>query len=189
MNDADNKADEVIIRELVKAEEEAAMASFRTGHFRERLEETLRAADGPPSRQPLLRSVPRPVWVSAAALMLATGALLSLWLFRPPASDGSLTVASFLRQLPLMQAIEKAPSQIAEFSSLPGSILEKKIIAALSGPDAQPGVAPTGGRNGAFMTINPETRPMGLEELYNILIVNKSVERVLTDASQKTKEG
>jgi hypothetical protein len=188
MNDTDKKADEVIIRELVKAEEEAALARFRANRFQERLNEKLGTADAQPTLPSFFHAIPRPVWISATALLLVAGTLLSLRPFKAPASNGTMTVASFLRQLPGMQVIEKTP-QISEFSFPPGSALGEEINAALSGPNAQPGAVPTLGRNSAFITIDPKIKPMGLEELYNILIVNKSVEHVLLDASQKTKEG
>jgi hypothetical protein len=188
MNDADKKAAEVVIRYLIKAEEEAALGRFRTSRFPERLGENLRTRGTQPGRPAFFPAISRPIWISAAALLLVAGTLLSLRPFKAPASNGTMTVASFLRQLPGMQVIEKTP-QISEFSFPPGSALGEEINAALSGPNAQPGAVPTLGRDSAFIMIDPKIKPMGLEELYNILIVNKSVERVLLDASQKTKEG
>jgi hypothetical protein len=187
MNDEEGNKDEVLVRQIVEAEAKAALARFRAGRFQERLNEKLGTADAQPARPSFFRAVPRPIWISAAALVLVGAALLGLRLPRAPASNGAMTVASFLRRLPLMQAMEKTP-QISEFSALPGSPLGEKIHAALSRPNAQPG-ASNGLRSRAFKSINLDTKPMDLEELYDILIGKKSVERVLTDAALKTKEG
>jgi hypothetical protein len=189
MGKPERKTEDDAIRELIEAEEKPALDRFRASHFEERLEQRIKSASGPARRPSLSRAIPRPVWVLLAALILLGGALLTFRFRRTPASDGRAAVEAALRQLPGMQAIEKEPRPVSDLSSPPTSLLEKGIIAALSSPNVQSGAAPIPRRNRGFVAINPRREPLDLEELYNILVVNKSVERVLTLISQKSKEG
>lgn len=188
MSKDDGKKDDVTIGELVRAEEEAALARLRASGFRERLDERIRSSAAPASRSSLFRGVPRAVWVSAAALATVGGALFMLRLLRTPAPDGRATVEDFLLRLPGIQGIENrlpAPSDVA----MPMSSFDRAISDVLSSPAAGPGRVRAVREGRGFSSIDPLAKPLGLQELYEILVANKSVERVLNAISQKTKEG
>jgi hypothetical protein len=188
MSRRDKKNEEETIKDLIEAEAEAALAQFRASKFKELLEKRIQLASTAPSRSSFFRLIPRPVWVSMAVLFLF-GALLTYRFLRAPEPKASLTVENFLRQLPGMQAIEKEPRQVYHLISRPTSYLENGFAVVISNPHAQSGGAIIPRPDHGFLAINLKTEPMHLEELYGILIINKSVERVLTVISHKTKEG
>jgi hypothetical protein len=177
-----------IIEELIDAEEKVALAKFRSGRFLERLEERIESAAPPAVRPYLFRGVPRAVWVSAATLAIVGGALFMLRLLRTPAPGGSAVVESYLRRLPGIQAIETRPRAFSE-TPLPMSSFDRAISDVLSSPAAGPGRVRAVREGRGFSSIDPLAKPLGLQELYEILVANKSVERVLAGISQKTKEG
>lgn len=121
-------------------------------------------------------------------IILGVAAIILLRL-RAPAPDDRAAVEALLRQLPGLRAVENQVRVVSDLSSLPMSPLEKGIAGIFSNPNASSGATPLPGHNQGFSAINPKKVPMDLQKLYNILIMNKSVERVLTAVSQKTKEG
>jgi len=189
MTDVDEKKDVETFRELVEAEESKALAEFRASHFRERLEDRISSAAASSPRPSLFQVIPRPVWVSSAMLIILGVAAIILLHLRAPAPDDRAAVEALLRQLPGLYAVENQVRVVPDLSSLPLSPLEKGIASILSNPSASSGATPLPGQNQGFSTINPKKVPMDLQKLYNILIMDKSVERVLTAVSQKTKEG
>jgi hypothetical protein len=142
-------------------------------------------------RRPLtarLRPALRPVWVSLAALILLGAAAVWLIRPRPHTNRGGPAAAAFLRGLPGLQAIESAPSLPAGGSLLPASPLERNISSVLSVSRAKAD-AMRPGRSRGFSAIDPESEPLGIQRIYEILVIERSVERVLSDISAKTKEG
>ncbi len=188
MTRADKKNEEETIKELIEAETESGLTQFRASEFRTRLQKRIPSASTTPFRSSFFRLIPRPVWVSMAVLFLF-GALLTYRFLRAPEPKASLTVENFLRQLPGMQAIEKEPRQLYDLVSRPTSYFENGFAVVISNPHAQSSGEIIPRPDHGFLAINLKTEPMHLEELYGILILNKSVERVLTAISHKTKEG
>lgn len=190
MSEPDRKTDEDAIRKLIEAQIEAALARFRTGHFRERLAQRIQVAATPTSHTPLLRVVLRPVWVLMASVVLLGGAFFVLRFLRTPAPAACPTIENFLRQLPAMQAIEDRPRTVPGSESLSPSLLEKQVATALASaapssrmpPKSEPG-------SPSLSRVRRQAKPLGLQELYDILITNRTVERVLYASFQKTKEG
>ena len=188
MANVDEKNDEDTIKGLVEAEEKAALARFRSSHFEEPLKKRIQSAVTPsrPSPSP---AVPRPVWVSIAVLILLGGVLLLHRLFRAPAPDASLTIENFLRQLPGMQAIENRRATPPGASSVTVTSLDEVLAAFMANPQIPMSSSPNLRRHQGFSSINPKAERMDLRDIYDILIMNKSVQRVLTAVSRKTKEG
>ena len=189
MSDVDEKKDVEAFRELVEAEENKALAEFRTSHFRERLEDRISSPAALPPRPSLFQVIPRPVWVSLAILIILGVAAIILLQLRAPAPDDRAAVEALLRQLPGLHAVENQVRVVSDLRSLPMSPLEKGIARIFSNPNASSGEIPLPGQNQDFSAINPKKVPMDLQKLYYILVMDKSVERVLTAVSQKTKEG
>jgi len=189
MSDADEKKDVEAFRELVEAEESKALAEFRAGHFRERLEDRISSAAGSSPRPSLFQVIPRPVWVSLAILIVLGATAIILWRSRAPAREDRAAVEALLRQLPGLHAVENQVRVVSDLRPLPMSPLEKGIASIFSNPNASSGVTPLPGQNQGFSAINLKKVPMDLQKLYNILIMDRSVEHVLTAVSQKTKEG
>jgi len=189
MTDVDEKKVVENFRELVEAEESRALAKFRASHFRERLEDRISSAAASSPRPSLFQVIPRPVWVSSAMLIILGVAAIILLHLRAPAPDDRAAVEALLRQLPGLHAVENQVRMDSDLSLLPLSPLEKGIANIFSKPNASFWATPLPGQNQGFSAINPKKLPMDLQKLYNILIMEKSVERVLTAVCQKTKEG
>jgi hypothetical protein len=190
MREPEIKRDENAIRELIEVQEKEALARFRAGHFRERLEKRIQQTGAQTSRPSLLQAFPSPVWVSLALLALLGGALLTQrFLLRAPVPVARLSIEHFLRQLPGMQAIEKQPRELSGPKALPPSFLEKLIADALTSPAHSAKVTP---KPSPYRHVSPNSKPAGpqsLRQIYDILLIDKAVERVLTELYEKTKEG
>jgi hypothetical protein len=190
MGETDGKHNEDAMEELIEAQLEAALARFRASHFRERLERRIQPAVTPTSHTSLLRAVPRPVWVLTAFVILLGGSFLVDRFLRTPAPGASPTIETFLRQLPGMQAIENRPRPVSGPETLPPSLLEKQVASALASAAPPTRMPPESEPCGTPLSlIRRQAKPLALQELYDILILDRSVERVLTSIFQKTKEG
>ncbi len=176
------------IREIVEADEQRALDRFRSRRFDERLKKSLADPAANPPRPEGFRPVLWPALVSLAVLIVMAAA--AFWLLRPRAraGHGGAVVEAFLHGLPGLQAIEHPAPSRRVVSAAPGSPLERNIAAVISVPIAT-STLPGSPRDREFSAIKPGSEPLGLERVYEILIIDKSVERVLTDLSPKTKEG
>jgi hypothetical protein len=188
MTGRDRNDDADTIKEIVEAEERRALDRFRSNRFGERLKKSLADQAARPFRPEGFRSVLRPALVSLAILIVMAAA--AVWLLRPRtrAITGGAAIEAFLHGLPGLQAIENPPRPLSVVSPVPGSPLEKSIATVLSGP-SESSASPGSSRSREFSAIKPGSEPLGLERVYEILVIDKSVERVLTDISLKTKEG
>jgi len=166
------------IEDLIAAEEKEALARFRAGDFRAHIENKLKSA-ADQKRPPFhSRLVIQPVWAGAAVLIILGTAILPRILNQRPRPDFAPAVENVLRLMPGFQAIEGFVRLPSEMRASPASSWEKTIADALS--RASPGVSPNQGRTPEPRTGQlPGTRPLGLEELYRLLFMEKSVERVL----------
>lgn len=189
MADLDQKNDGDMISELIAAEEKDALARFRASRFEDRLRNRIKMDRAQPSRPSALRAALRPVWISAAVLVVLGSAALIFLRSRPPAPARVMSVENVLRLLPGIQAIEKQKPGGLDIAPLSGSPLDQSIAAVLSSrirPDAG---SPALDRHPAPPSFDPARKPLDLQELYDLLIMNKSIERVLTLVSPKPKEG
>lgn len=188
MTGRDRNGDADTIREVVEADERRALDRFRSSRFDERLKKSLADPAARPLRPEGFRPALRPVWVSLAILIaMAAGAV---WLLRPRtrAINGGTVVEAFLHGLPGLQAIEHPAPSMGSVSPAPGSPLERNIAAVISVPIGSP-TSPVSPRSREFSAIKPGSEPLGLKRIYEILIIDRSVERVLADIWLKAKEG
>lgn len=193
------------VRELIEAEEREALARFRDSRFGDRLKARLDNHEVPAIRPAPPGPAFRPVWVSLAVLVAIAAA--AIWLLRPlsrPPLSGPLAVAAALHRSPGLRAIESGDvesgdvpqgdtlrqARVSPWGTSPrgatplendiASVLSRaaRISAATPRPE-QPVLAP----------LEPLRPPLGLRKVYEILVIDRSVERVLSNISQKTKEG
>jgi len=176
------------IRELVEAEESQALARFRDTGFGERLKRRLTEPTVTPPLSGRLRPAWRAAWVSLAVLIVL-GAT-AVWLSRSGTRsiDSGPAVAAHFRGLPGLQAIEFPAPASAGVSALPASPLEKNISSVLSVSKGTGGT-PIPGSSRGFSAIDPASERLGLQRFYEILVIDRSIERVLSDISPKIKEG
>src|SRR5512135_1461202 len=97
------------IREMIDAEERAAVARFRDSRFGERLKARLGERRTVSARPAAFGPAFRPVWVSLAVLAIAAAA--ALWLLQPFSRPlpGRLAIAAALHRSPGLYAIENPP--------------------------------------------------------------------------------
>jgi hypothetical protein len=182
------KSDADAIREIVESEKERMLARFRSSRFGERLNRNLAEPSGSPHLPARVRPVLRPVWVALAGLIIMAASAAWFLLPRTRAARGRPVIEALFHGLPGLQAIENPPPPLSPVSLATGSPLEKNIASVLSGPAAMK--SPQGPeRTGRLSAVETSSEPLGLERVYEILVIDRSVERVLADISPKTKEG
>lgn len=178
------------IKETIEAEEDGALTKFRSSRFGERLQRRIadQAATSPVAAG--YHSALRPVWVSLAVLVILAAAAVWLLRARQQTIPGAAPVEAALHGLPGLEAIENPPRPLPRASSPTASPFEMDVTSVLSFSRGT-GRAPTPGsaRDRGFSAIDPASEPLGLRRVYEILVIDRSVERVLSDISTKTKEG
>ena len=170
-----DRPDETIDR-LIAAETESALAKFRAGDFNARVQRRIEArTPAPVKRSAFLGIIPKPAWIAAATAVVVLAAAAVL--FFSPVKERKPLMASAIEQLILhAPAAENAgipPVQKPGESSPTLSPMESTIVRAL-----------LAGKAGASRQRMPEARvlripSLSLEEKVKILLIDKSVERVL----------
>jgi hypothetical protein len=179
------------IERLIADEEAAALAEFRTQDFPALVQRRIakEARDGRKHRASFFGRLLRPgIAAAAAALVCAVVVFLVL----PRGSSSNETAAMIQRALlgmPGLQPLDRpaaADSEAAGDSGGASSFSFAAVLAAAhgeitAGERGRAGSSPPGGEGRA-----PR---LSLQEKYEILIIEKSVERVLTQLANKFKEG
>jgi hypothetical protein len=168
-----------LIDNLIAAEEKEALARFRAGDFRSRIENRLISAADQKHPPFYSRLIIRPAWAGAAVVIILGTAVLFRIVHQKPQPLFAPTVENALRLMPGFRAIEGSPPLSPEMRVATASSWEKTIGDALSRRSAGVSLNRSG-------TPEPRTggisgsRPLGLAEIYRMLFMEKSVERVLS---------
>ncbi|GEM_PF-5146480 len=189
MTDGENRNDSELIERLIAAEEEEALARFRESRFEERLRERVSVARTKPSAFQRPRASFRFAWVCAVSLVALSCLALLIVRGRHPAERTLEAVEENFRLLPGIQALERHRADRSVPASSPHSPLENVIAEALMSLIA----AARGSSPGLEGTI-PVSSEIGrksknLQVLYDLLVTERSVERVLMAIHEKSKEG
>ena len=164
---------------LIRSEEDAALARFRSEDFESKVRRRIAAASPGENDRPIGRIFTRPVWIAAAAgiLLIAVGIAV---LHRPaPRPDLARSIEGILRLAPGIEALEAGlwagGGETETVSAAPDA---RNLAALLIG-----GMSSAAARSAAAGADVPrksrEARPLSLEEMYRIVSVDKSIERVL----------
>lgn len=171
------------IERLIADEEAAAMARFRQGDFRSRLERAVAAEEAPVPTKPNARRIPSWAW-TAAALFVAAGILAYVAVpKRGPSGGASEAARAMVLRLPGLDGLDEW-ARNAALEPAPASPAAGGFAAALAGMKTR---ARPAGEAAAAERIRPSR--LGLEKLMEILIRDRAVEKVLSLASPKFKEG
>jgi hypothetical protein len=179
MNKRSAGIEKTSVESLIESEEKAGLARFRSGDFeadvRKRIEATAtRKGDIPAARQ-----LPRPAWLVVAGCVLAAGLALVFLLPTSPRPDIARTIEKALAQGTEIQALWDVTSKQAQAGDELAPLPNKTIMTAVTyliqnaSLEKNPASAPSPAGS------KPAVRPLGLEGIYKILIIDKSVERVL----------
>ncbi len=163
---------------LIRAEEEASLARFRAGDFEAEVRKRVEAADGSKTES-RPRGLRRPAWALAGAaagvLIVAAGLLLLRSPDGPSAMvrsiEQSLTGAPGIEALAADRSVGRDASE-----SAPGESDAVHLAAAL----ASGRTGGTGSTESRRTAPRPDARPLSLEEIYKIVMVDKSIERALS---------
>jgi hypothetical protein len=176
---------------LIAGEESAALAEFRTRDFpalvQRRIAEEARA--GQRRRTSFSGRLLRPAAIAAAAVLIC---VVVAFLALPRGSSSNETATMIQRALlgmPGLRSLERATAAKPEAASVSGGAASFSFAAVLAaarneiaaGERVRTGSSAPGGELRA-----PR---LSLREQYEILIIEKSVERVLTQLANKFKEG
>jgi hypothetical protein len=163
---------------LIRAEESAALARFRAGDFEADVRKRIAGAPRVERERPFGRILARPAWIAIAAgiLLIAVG----LALFRRPAPKPDLarSIEDILRLAPEIDTLEAGFSAGGRAPEATAVAPEADNLAALIARSRSFGEARSSGR-GESVPRKREIRPLSLEEIYRIVSVDKSIERVL----------
>jgi len=164
------------IQRLIAEEENTALAKFRACDFeanvRKRIAEIPARKSGPSFRQIL----PIPAWVAIAVGLLFTGLVVVFLSQKTPRSNMAHTIEAVLGQTDgfLAKRYDAAERRQpgGEVVSAADNFLTDVLRNASSARNpASPLPAPAK---------TPRVKPLRLEEIYRILFIDKSIERVLT---------
>jgi hypothetical protein len=169
-----------VIEQVIAAETERALARFRTKDFAADVQKRIAAGSPPKKRRfRILGAVPRPVWIAFAVAIVAGAGLLLLSPGRKQRPQMASTIERLLLHLPDWDKAE-SPSDLPRddeagvFSPMQTAIVQALLAGRKSAAATPP----------AFQEAKPAGEvkrlpPLGLEEMYKILFIDKSVERVL----------
>lgn len=167
------------LESLIGAEADAALARFRSGDFEADIRKRIEKA---PRTKPQPRYVPiliRPVWAAIAASLFVIALGFALFYRPAPRADLARSIEKMLRLAPGIETLEagfSAPDRTPRaVSDVPDAIHLAAVIAG----SANPSPAQPSGRDEAAPQKLRDVRPLSLEEIYKILSIDKSIERVL----------
>jgi len=172
------------LERLIDAEVDSALAKFRSGRFeadvRKRIDDTaVPAAAGKRSRSRF-----RAAWIGAAAGLAAASAAILILFPRTPGPAMVQAIGIFLRQTPGIAALESRDlaGREARESTIP-SPMNVRIQEALAAGHRQSEETPLSPTEPSDSQEGRKVRLMTIEEIYKILIIDKSIERVLAHLS------
>lgn len=169
-----------VIDHLIAAETESALDKFRGGDFAGRVRRKIDT--GPPPRRrrfAFLGAVPRAAWVAMTAAVLVGAALLLFPPEKKQRSQIASTIEDFLRQAPVSQEVESPAAKRPRAEEDRVSPAETAIVTALLAGKQSASAALKSAPGPKSSGEAKRLRPLGLEEMYKILFIDKSVERVL----------
>lgn len=164
---------------LIDAEVDSALAKFRSGRFEANVRESIREMAGRKSVDSLPHGLPRPARIAVAAGLLAGVVTIMILFQRTPRPDMAQAIENALQRTPGILALERHPSERLLAQEEIPSFLNNEIQSALRLGRRKPAPARQSVEGAAIPGKIQNLRPLTLEETYKILVIDKSVERVL----------
>ncbi len=178
MSDRGRDSKQESIERLIDAEIHAALAEFRSGHFEADVRKKIRGMGTIKKGIHFAGGFRRPVWIAAGLVLLAGAIMLTLLFHRTPRPAMARAVEAVLQQAPGIAALEYRLSQRnQEAKEIIASPMNSQIQTVLWQRGLNSGAAPDDSLSRP--KAGRGTRPMTLEEMYKILVIDKTVERVL----------
>jgi hypothetical protein len=164
---------------LIKAEVDSALARLRTGNFEADVQRRIRERTGRKGGLPRLRAFPAWAWMATAVIVFAGLLILVTHPRTTPPRGLAVVIENVLSQAPGSRAPEREWSEprrgAAEFSAPINGQIVTALMRARQGAASVPRTDKAQVANGK----GQRPRPMTLEEVYRILFIDRSIERVL----------
>jgi len=164
---------------LIRAEENAALARFRAGDFEAEVRKRIGRARRVKPERPFGRILARPAWIAAAGGMLLIAVGFALLRRPAPKPDLARSIEGIFRMAPEIDALEAGSSAHIRIPEATAAAPDANNLAALIAGSMSSGAARSAGQGDAAPRKPRGTRPLSLEEIYRIVSVDKSIERVL----------
>jgi hypothetical protein len=188
MKQDENKKDPDVIKKLIAAEEEEALRRFRAHDFTARVKALVRAGEKSRGRTSSRLRIAVAAWAGAALLVLIGVTSLIIFVPRAPRQTIVQSIEDFFQKTPGGQRLMNQPA-VSELNQ--GEILagfEKiflETFASLSSEQARGHADKSEKAPASGIQNKPH---LDLQRTYEILIEEKSVERVLSSCLKKFKE-
>lgn len=179
MSDRVQDSKQLSIEGLIDVEVSAALAKFRSGDFDAAVRKNIGEMKIQKSGISPSRGLRRPVWIAAGLGLLAGILTLTILFQKSPRPDMAQAIKNALQRAPGILALERHPSErLLAREEIP-SFLNNEIQSALRLRRRKPAQAGPSEEDAATPGKIQNLRPLTLEEIYKILVIDKSVERVL----------
>lgn len=177
-----------IIEKLIAEEKEVALRRFRAGDFSSRVRALTQAKRKGRSLSSLRLRIPLAAW-GGAALLVVLG-IIAFFIFTPrtPQTSATQTIENFLRQTPAVQGLTRSQEFSTKEVETGASRFKESIVMALSSSGRNQLSEKTGQDKLVPDSRSPQMPHLDLENMYRILIREKSIERVLSLSLKKLEE-
>ena len=156
------------------------MARFRAGDFEAAVWRRIGRASRAERKGPLGPIWARPVWIAVAGGILIVAVGLAVFRRPAPKPDLAQSIEDTLRLATGIEALEAGSSAPGPTPEAAPAAPDANNLAALIAGNRNFGTVQSPQRVEAASQKRQEIRPMSLEEVYRILFIDKSIERVLT---------
>jgi len=187
MKNAESQEPLDIVRKLVAAEEEYALRRFHRRAFGSRIKALVQAEEKNLSRSSPWRRIPVAAWTGAALLAVMVVIALTVFITRSPQLSPGQILENFFTQTPGARTLLDRTVAAVNGTEIRPSSFESAISKTLDALSMEPAARAPRTSEKAPLSAGPETPRLGLEKTYEILIGEKSIERVLSTL-KKIKE-
>lgn len=179
------------IERLIADEEAEALAEFRTSDFSARVQRRMAEENrnGRRSRASFAGRILRPAAIAAAAVLLCVVIAFFILPRGTSSNETAAVIQKALLGMPGLQPPDRTAGLDSEAAGVSGGSSSPFFAAVLAAARREIVAGGHAGTGSAALDGERRAPRLSLREQYEILIIEKSVERVLTQLANKFKEG
>jgi len=179
MKNDEPRAKDVSLESMIETEAEAAVDRFRKGNFEAALRARIGEIGREEQRHPRRPVLSLPAWSGIAAGLLIVAVGFALFYRPAPKANLARSIEKALRLAPGIEGLEAGLSDPGQTPATVPDALDAVHLAAALAAGARSGDAGPAGKESAPPRGPGNVRPLSLEEIYKIVSIDKSIERVL----------